>query len=65
MQQTEPILLNPRKKMHKRQFDIADDGVLIYMDPLVGRLENKKRRLVIKVHREANQIELLAKDHVA
>jgi len=37
------------REMNDSFFDVAPDGTLIYMDPMIGALKNLKRKLAVKV----------------
>ena len=46
------------KKMNRGHFDVSDGEIVVYKDPLIGRLESRDKRLVVKLNREAYQLEL-------
>jgi hypothetical protein len=37
------------REMNDSFFDVAPDGTLIYMDPMIGALKNLKRKVAVKV----------------
>ena len=46
------------KKMNRRHFDVSDGEIVVYKDPLIGRLESRDKRLLVKLNWEAYQLEL-------
>ena len=46
------------RRMKKRRFSVAADGVLLYADPILGRLENHTKRLVVALNVAKQRLEL-------
>jgi hypothetical protein len=47
-----------RAKMRKLFFDVSPDGILVYLDPIIGTLENTQLRLQIRTDFAKKQFEL-------
>ena len=45
-------------KMMRAYFEVCDDGVLAYQDPLIGRFENEKNGLAVRLNADTRQLEL-------
>lgn len=50
--------------MNESFFGMDQDGVLVYKDPFIGRLENRRLDLVVRINAEATTLELHAGDTV-
>lgn len=47
-----------RDDMRRVFFDVADDGVLVYLDPMIGRYENARHDLVVRLNETDRLLEL-------
>ena len=52
------------KRMRKQRFSVAADGVLLYADPILGRLENEAKRLVVSLNVAQQRFELKHEDAI-
>jgi hypothetical protein len=46
------------KRMRPAFFEIASDGVLVYLDPFIGPLASRERELAVKLNPDKSQLEL-------
>jgi len=46
------------RRMKKKRFSVTADGVLLYADPFLGRLENDAKRLVVALNVAQQRFEL-------
>ena len=46
MRKVNTLSVGPIAKMRRHLFEVAPDSVLIYQDPMIGRLENEARQLL-------------------
>ncbi len=46
------------KEMRDSYFDISPDGVLVYLDPMIGTMRHLQHHLMIRVNAEKNGLEL-------
>lgn len=58
MQMPKPLDSKLVRKMNRAFFDVDVRGVLIYQDPVIGPLNNDRRRLRVAVNGETDCLEL-------
>jgi hypothetical protein len=46
------------KEMRESFFDVSPDGVLVYLDPMIGTMRSLARQLMIRVNSEKSRLEL-------
>src|SRR4029079_6670630 len=46
------------KEMLECFFDVSPDGVLVYLDPMIGTMRSLARHLMIRVNSEKSRLEL-------
>ncbi len=46
------------KEMRESFFDVSPDGVLVYIDPMIGTMRHVRQHLAVRVNAEAGKIEL-------
>ena len=52
-------------RMREARFDVGDDDVLVYLDPTIGRYENAKFELAVRLAPGGRQLELHVRGCVA
>lgn len=52
------------RKMRNQRFSVATDGVLLYADPFLGRLENETKQLVVGLDWAKQRFELKHQDTI-
>ncbi len=58
MPKTEAATTNVVRQMRKAFFDVSPEGVLVYQDPFIGRLDNPRRGLVVELNPASACLEL-------
>jgi hypothetical protein len=58
MSNTNGLPGNLIKKMRNVFFDVSPEGILVYMDPIIGQLANNAKQLMVKLNPDKNQFEL-------
>ena len=46
------------KELRDGYFDISPDGVLVYLDPMIGSMRHARHHLAVRVNPEKSQLEL-------
>lgn len=46
------------KELREAFFDISPDGVLVYLDPMIGTMRHARHHLSVRINGEKNQVEL-------
>jgi hypothetical protein len=58
MSKTETAMTGLIRQMRKAFFDVSPEGVLVYQDPFIGRLDSPRKGLIVELIPGAARLEL-------
>ena len=53
------------RKLNANFFDVSEEGILVYLDPMIGPLRNRSRQLLVSLNAKKKQFELRLQGRVA